>query len=52
MWCLASPSAIAKSDFSSFCIECFYLRLVCTNGMVVPVSVGQSRFKHISRKGL
>jgi hypothetical protein len=34
----------------SFCIECYYLRLVCTNGMVVPVSVGQSRFKHISRK--
>ena len=34
----------------SFCVECFYLRLVCTNGLVVPVSVGQSRFKHISRK--
>ena len=34
----------------SFTIECFYLRLVCTNGMVVPVSTGQSRFKHISRK--
>jgi hypothetical protein len=34
----------------SFSIECFFLRIVCTNGMVVPVSVGQSRFKHISRK--
>jgi hypothetical protein len=34
----------------SFCVECFYLRLVCTNGLVVPVSAGQSRFKHISRK--
>lgn len=34
----------------SFTIECFFLRIVCTNGMVVPVSVGQSRFKHISRK--
>jgi hypothetical protein len=34
----------------SFCVECFYLRLVCTNGLVVPVSAGRSRFKHISRK--
>ena len=34
----------------SFTIECFYLRVVCTNGMVVPVSAGQSRWKHISRK--
>jgi hypothetical protein len=34
----------------SFCVECFYLRLACTNGLVVPVSAGQSRFKHISRK--
>jgi hypothetical protein len=44
--------SISNSEigFLSFCIECFYLRLVCTNGMVVPVSVGQSRFKHISRK--
>jgi hypothetical protein len=44
--------SISNSEigFLSFCIECFYLRLVCTNGMVVPVSFGQSRFKHISRK--
>ena len=40
----------SEIGFLSFCIECFYLRLVCTNGIVVPVSVGQSRFKHISRK--
>ena len=40
----------SEIGFLSFCIECFYLRLICTNGMVVPVSVGQSRFKHISRK--
>ena len=40
----------SETGFLSFCIECFYLRLVCTNGMVVPVSIGQSRFKHISRK--
>jgi hypothetical protein len=40
----------SEIGFLSFCIECFYLRLVCTNGMVVPVSVGHSRFKHISRK--
>ena len=40
----------SEIGFLSFCIECFYLRLVCTNGMVVPVSAGQSRFKHVSRK--
>jgi hypothetical protein len=40
----------SEIGFLSFCIECFYLRLVCANGMVVPVSAGQSRFKHISRK--
>jgi len=34
----------------SFCIECFYLRLVCTNGLTVATTIGQSRFKHISRK--
>ena len=40
----------SEIGFLCFCIECFYLRLICTNGMVAPVSVGQSRFKHISRK--
>ena len=34
----------------SFCIECFYLRIVCTNGLTVSTTIGQSRFKHISRK--
>ena len=29
----------SEIGFLSFCIECFYLRLVCTNGMVVPVSL-------------
>jgi hypothetical protein len=42
--------ANGETGFHSQCIECFFLRLVCTNGMVAPVSVGQSRFKHISRK--
>jgi hypothetical protein len=40
----------SEIGFLSFCIECFFLRCICSNGMVVPVSVGQSRFKHISRK--
>jgi len=40
----------SETGLLSFCIECYYLRLVCTNGMVVPVSAGQSRFKHVSRK--
>jgi hypothetical protein len=49
---VAPGISIGNSEigFLSFCIESFYLRLICTNGMVVPVSVGQSRFKHISRK--
>ena len=42
--------ANGETGYLSFCIECFFLRLVCTNGMVAPVSIGQSRFKHISRK--
>ena len=42
--------ANGETGFLSFCIECFFLRLVCTNGMVAPVSMGQSRWKHISRK--
>jgi hypothetical protein len=40
----------SETGFLSFCIECYYLRLVCTNGMVVPASAGQSRFKHVSRR--
>ena len=49
---VAPGISIGNSEigFLSFTISCFYLRLVCTNGLVVPVSVGQSRFKHISRK--
>jgi hypothetical protein len=40
----------SEIGFQALCIECFYLRLICTNGLVVPVSAGQSRFKHISRR--
>jgi hypothetical protein len=40
----------SETGFLSFCIECFYLRLVCTNSMIVSVSAGQSRFKHVSRR--
>jgi hypothetical protein len=40
----------SEIGFASFCIEFWALRLVCLNGLVAPVSVGQSRFKHISRK--
>jgi hypothetical protein len=42
--------ANGETGYRSFCIECFFLRMVCTNGMVAPVSMGQSRWKHISRK--
>jgi hypothetical protein len=40
----------SEIGFLSLCIECFYLRCICTNGLVVPVSAGQSCFKHISRR--
>jgi hypothetical protein len=40
----------SEIGFQSFCIEFWALRLVCLNGLVAPVSVGQSRFKHVSRK--
>jgi hypothetical protein len=40
----------SETGLLSFCIECFFLRLICINGLVVPASAGQSRFKHISRK--
>jgi hypothetical protein len=40
----------SEIGFLSFCIEFWALRLVCLNGLVAPVSVSQSRFKHVSRK--
>lgn len=40
----------SEIGFLSFCLEIWALRLVCLNGLTVPVAIGQSRFKHISRK--
>ena len=40
----------SEVGLASLSVSAFILRLVCTNGMVVPVSAGQSRFKHVSRK--
>jgi hypothetical protein len=40
----------SEIGFQALCIECFFLRIICTNGLIVPVSAGQSRFKHISRR--
>jgi hypothetical protein len=34
----------------SLCVECFYLRLVCTNGLTVSTTIAKNKFKHISRK--
>lgn len=44
--------AFANSEVGSvaFCVEAFFWRLVCSNGLIVSVSAGNSRFKHISRK--
>ena len=34
----------------AFCVEAFFWRCICSNGLIVSVSAGHSRFKHISRK--
>ena len=34
----------------AFCVEVFFWRCICSNGMIVSVSAGHSRFKHVSRK--
>ena len=36
----------------AFCIEVYFFRLVCSNGLIAKVKAGASRFKHISRKAL
>jgi len=36
----------------AFCVEAFFYRLICSNGLIASVSAGFSRFKHISRKAL
>jgi len=45
--------AVANSEVGllAFCIEGFFLRLVCTNGLISKTSVA-SRFRHVSRKAL
>jgi len=34
----------------SVCIEAYFYRLVCTNGLIAKVATASSRFKHISNK--
>jgi len=36
----------------AFCIEVYFFRLVCSNGLIAKVKAGASRFKHISRRAL
>ncbi len=45
--------SIANSEVGilAFCIEAYFYRLVCSNGMIAKTSVA-SRFKHVSRKAL
>jgi hypothetical protein len=36
----------------SVCIEAYFYRLICTNGLIAKVASASSRFKHISNKVL
>lgn len=36
----------------AFCLEAYFYRLVCSNGLIAKASTGISRYKHISRKAL
>ncbi len=36
----------------AFCVETYFLRLVCSNGLIVKAGITNARFKHISRKAL
>jgi len=40
----------SEVGLSNLAIEMFVERLVCTNGMVMPVSIGQQRRRHIGRR--
>ena len=36
----------------AFCLEAYFYRLVCSNGLITKAATAVSRFKHISRKAL
>ena len=36
----------------AFCLEAYFLRLVCTNGLLAMVTTASSRFRHTSRRAL
>lgn len=36
----------------AFCLEAYFYRLVCSNGLIAKTAAAVSRFKHISRKAL
>lgn len=37
----------SETGYKAFSIESYLLRLVCTNGLIAPIKVAQSKFKHI-----
>ena len=36
----------------AFCLEAYFYRLVCSNGLIAMTAAASSRFKHISRRAL
>ena len=44
--------ANSEVGWLGFCIEAYFYRLICTNGLIAKVTSASSRFKHISLKAL
>lgn len=42
--------ANSEVGFLSVCIEMYFYRIICTNGLIAKVSSASSRFKHISTR--
>jgi hypothetical protein len=40
----------SETGASSFCVEVYFYRLVCTNGLIVKAAAGFSRFRHVSQR--
>lgn len=44
--------ANSEVGYLAFCMEAYFSRLVCTNGLIAKTAIAASRFKHISTKAL
>ena len=44
--------ANSETGLLAFCIEAYFYRLICTNGLIAKVASNKSRFKHISTRAM